>query len=129
MDTYACEGLSKIFFVYIVLYCLRCCHDRPSKQEALFPDFITLFLKFIIKSLIHSRLVNFCLAVGCPSLAHSKNINFIGRECPNFREDGWKYRDIVGKCHFFPKAPLISLISFVGGNTLHDCCILHIKVD
>ena len=39
--------------------------------------------KFIIKSLVHSKLEYF-LAVGCSSLTHSKNINFIGRECPNF---------------------------------------------
>ena len=55
-----------------------------QKQEVLFPDFLTLFLKFIIKSLIHSELVKFFSGVGCPSLAYFKNINSIGRECPNF---------------------------------------------
>ena len=73
--------------------------------------FVTLFLKFIIKSLIQSKLVNFFLAVSCPSLAHSKNINFIGRKCPNLRGDGCKYRDTVGKnVILFSKAPPISLI-------------------
>ena len=52
------------------------------------PDFPTLFLKFIMRSLIHGELVNFFLAVGCPSLSHSKNINFKGKECPNLREMG-----------------------------------------
>ena len=70
----------------------------------------------------------FVLALRCPNLAHSKNINFIGTECPNFEGDGWKYRDIMAKCHFVPKTPLISLI-FMGGNTLHSCYILHIKFD
>ena len=72
---------------------------------------VTLFLKFIIKSLIHSKLANFFLAVSCPSLAHSKKINFIGWKCPNLRGDGCKYRDTVGKMSF-SKAPPISLIFF-----------------
>ena len=50
-----------------------------------------------LKSLIHSKLVKFFLAVGCPSLAYSKNINFIGSEFPESEGDGWKYRDIVRK--------------------------------
>ena len=66
----------KYFLSILLLYCLRCCHDKPSKQEVLFPDFVTL-----IKSLINSKLVNFFFAVlvnfffavGCPSLAHSEN--------------------------------------------------------
>ena len=71
----------------------------------------TLFLKFIIKSLIHGKLVNFFLAVSCLCLAHSKNINFIGWKCPNLRGDGCKYRDTVGKnVILFSKAPLISPI-------------------
>ena len=70
---------------------------------------VTLFLKFIIKSLIHSKLVNFFLAVIWPSRAHSKNINFIGWKCPNLKGDG--YRDTVGKnVILFSKASLISLI-------------------
>ena len=67
---------------------------------------VTLFLKFIIKSLIQSKLVNFLIAVSCPSLAHSKNINFIGWKCLNLRGDGCKYRDTVGKMSFcFLKHP------------------------
>ena len=55
------------------------------KQEVLYPGFVTVFLKFIIKSFLNQRkLVNFFVAVDCPSLAHSKTINFTGRECPNF---------------------------------------------
>ena len=48
-----------------------------------------------------SKLVNFVLSEGGPSLAHSKNINFIGRECLNFERNGCKYRDIVGKMSIF----------------------------
>ena len=71
------------------LYCLCIVYAVAiTSQEVLFPDFVTLFLKFIIKSLIHDKLVNFFLAAGCPSIAHSKNINFTGRKCPNF-EGGW----------------------------------------
>ena len=44
-----------------------------------------------------SKLVDFFLSEGGPSLAHSKNINFIGKECPNFDGGVWKYRGIVGK--------------------------------
>ena len=40
------------------------------------------------KIFISSKLVNFVLAGGVPSLACSKNINFIGRECLKF-EGGW----------------------------------------
>ena len=57
-----------------------------------------------------SKFVNFIFAVGCLSLDHSKNINIIGRECPNFEGDGWMHGDIVGKMLVFPKAPLMSLI-------------------
>ena len=34
-----------------------------------------------------SKLVNFFLSEGGPSLAHSKNINFTGRECQNFERE------------------------------------------
>ena len=47
-----------------------------------------------------NKLVNFFSSEGLPSLADSKNMNFIGRECPNFERDRWKHRDIVGKCNF-----------------------------
>ena len=69
-------------------------------------------LPFLIhqKIFTSSKLVNFFLCEDGPSLAHSKNINFIGRECPNFEGDGWKYRDSGKNCQFFPKAPPISLI-------------------
>ena len=73
-----------------------------------------------------SKLVNLFLSEGGPGLAHSKNMNFIGRECSNFEGDGLKYWNIVGRCQFFPKAPPISLI-FVGAYTLHSCYILHIN--
>ena len=87
MDTYASEGLSKIFLSILRLYCLSYCHDKPRKQEFLFADF-PYFLKIHHKILYSSKLVNFFLFEGGPSLAHSKNINFIGRECSNF-EEGW----------------------------------------
>ena len=84
------------------------------------------FLKIHNKIFNSSKLVNFFSSEGGPSLAHYKNINFIGKECPNCEGDGWKYRNMVGKCQFFPKLPLIFLF-FLGGNTLHSCYILHIK--
>ena len=59
------------------------------------------FFKIHHKIIHLSKLVNFFLSEGNPSLAHSKNINFIGRECPDFEEVGWKYRDIVGKRSIF----------------------------
>ena len=46
------------------------------------------FYKIRHKIFNSSKLVNFFLSEGGPSLVHSKNINFIGRECPNF-EGGW----------------------------------------
>ena len=67
------------------------------------------FLKIHHKIFNSSKLVNFFLSESGPSLAHSRNINFIGRECPNFEGDEWKYRDIVGKMSIFPKASPISL--------------------
>ena len=78
-------GSPKIVFVHraFVLFTLL-----PRKQEVLFTDFVTLFLKFIIKSLIYSKLVFFFPTQDCLSLAHSKSVNFIGRECPNFEGDG-----------------------------------------
>ena len=66
---------------------------------------VTLFLKFIIKSLIHCKLVNLFLAVSCLSLAHSKN-KLHRVEVPEFEGDGCKYRDTVGKMSFcFLKHP------------------------
>ena len=63
------------------------CHENMR-----FPDFLTFFLKVIIKS--YNKLDNFFLPVGCPGLLHYKNIYFILRKCANFR-------DIVGKMSFF----------------------------
>ena len=107
MDTYASEGLSKMFLPILLLYCSHFCHDNLWKQEVLFPDFIILFLKFIIKSLIHCKLVNFFLAVDCLSLANFKNINFVGREYSDIEGDGWKYRGLAGKLSFFFVNPVL----------------------
>ena len=46
------------------------------------------FLKIHHKIFSSSKLGNFFLSEGGPSLAYSKNIDFIGRECKNF-EGGW----------------------------------------
>ena len=63
-----------------------------------------------IKSLIYDNLDNLFLSVGCPGLAHSKNINFIGRECKILRGMGGSIGTWWEKCHSFPEAPPISLI-------------------
>ena len=46
------------------------------------------FFKIHNKIFNSSKLVNFFSSEGSPSLSHFKNINFVGRECPNF-EGGW----------------------------------------
>ena len=61
----------------------------------------SLILQIDNKIFNSSKLVNFFLSEGGPSLAHSRNIHFIGMECPNFEGDGWKYKDIVGKTSIF----------------------------
>ena len=98
MDTYGSEGLSETFCLYCfcIVYAVVLKSHENRLLKVLFPGFvINLFLKFIIKSLIHYKLVNFFLAVGFPSLAHSKNINFMRRECSNFEGDEWDmYRDM-----------------------------------
>ena len=77
----------KIFVcVAFVLFTLLPCH--PMKTGVLFSDFLTLLLKFIIKSFKKFKQTCKFLSEGGPSLAHSKSINFIGLECPNF-EEGW----------------------------------------
>ena len=53
--------VSQKIFCLLLLYCLRCCHDKPWKQEFFFPKFLTLFKKFIIKSLIQA--ISFYLKV------------------------------------------------------------------
>ena len=85
------------FFVYTVAVTT---HENRSFS---FQTFYT-FLKIHHKIFNSSKLVNFFLSEGGPSLAYPKNINFIGRECPNFEGNGWKYRDISGiNVSFFPK--------------------------
>ena len=58
-----------------------------ENKSFLFQTFLH-FLKFHHKIFNSNKLVNFFLCEGGPSLAHSKNINFIGRECPNFEGEG-----------------------------------------
>ena len=111
MDTYASERVSQNSFcpywVCIIHAVVLTSHENRSFS---FQTFLHFFLKIHHKIFNSSKLVNLFLSEGGPSLAHSKIINFIGRECPNLEGDGWKYRDIMEKCQFFPKAPPISLI-------------------
>ena len=74
------------FLPILLLYCLRCCRDKHENRRFSFQTFL-LSSKIHHKSLIHSKFVNFFLAIDCSSLAHSINIGFIGRECPNFEGD------------------------------------------
>ena len=46
------------------------------------------FYKIRHKIFNSSKLVSFSLSERGPSLARSKNINFIGRDCPNFKGVG-----------------------------------------
>ena len=96
------------------------------KKEVFFPDFLTLFLKFIIKSLIPTRHVNF-FSSRLPKSCSFQKHNAIGKECSNFEGDECKYRDIIGKMPFFLKHSRFPYL-FVGGSTLHSCYILHIKI-
>ena len=64
--------VSQKIFVYVAFVLFTLLPREAMKTEGFFPDFVTLFLNFTIKSLIHGKLVDFFLAVGYPSLAHSK---------------------------------------------------------
>ena len=57
------------------------------KTVASLSRFFTL-LKIHHKIFNSSKAVNFFLSEAGPSLAHSRNIYFKGRECPNFEGDG-----------------------------------------
>ena len=127
VDIYASEGISKTFLSMLRLSCLRCCYITSHENRSFsFQAFFTFF-KIHTKTFNSSKLVNFFLSERCPSLAHSKNVNFIGWECPNREGDGWKYKDIVGKCQFFLKHPnfpnfLWVVIHFIAVI----CCILNL---
>ena len=84
------------------------------------------FFKIYQKIFNSSKLVDFLSEDG-PSLAHSKNTNFIGRKCPNFERRWVEYRNIAGEMSIFSQSTPDSPTLFVGGNTLHNCYILHIK--
>ena len=109
MDTYASEGLSKIFCLYCVCIVYAVAMTNHENRSFSLQTFLH-FYKIRHKVFYSRKLVNFFLSKGGSSLVHSKNRNITGKECPNFEGDGWKYRNIVGKCQFFPKAPSISLI-------------------
>ena len=100
MDTYPSEGFSEYFCLYCVCIVYAVAMTTHENRRFSFQTFVH-FLKIHHKILDSSKLVNFFLSEGGPSLAHFKNINFIGRECPNYEGDGWKYRDIVGKMSIF----------------------------
>ena len=78
----------KSFCLYCVCIVYAVAMISHKNRRLSFQTFLHFFFKFIIKSLIHSKIVNFFLSEGCPSLAHSKNINFIGKECSNLEGDG-----------------------------------------
>ena len=50
------------------------------------------------------------MTVGCPSPAHSKNINFIGSECPNFEGMDGSVGTSRETMSLFPKSLPISVI-------------------
>ena len=90
----------KIFCLYCICIFYAVATKSHENKSFSFQTFLH-FLKIHHKIFNSSKLVNFFLSGGGPSPAHSKNINFIGRECPNFEGDGWKYRDMVGKMSIF----------------------------
>ena len=68
--------VSQKLFIFLAFLLFTVLH---AVAMAFFLDFL-----IIIKSLIYKKLVIYVLSVGCLGLAHSKNINFIWKECPNF---------------------------------------------
>ena len=77
------------FCLYCVCIVYAVAMTNHGNRSFFFQTFFTFF-KIHHKIFNSSKLVNFFLSEGCLSLAHSKNINFIGRECPNFEGGGWK---------------------------------------
>ena len=73
-----------LYCVCIVYAVAITSHENRSFAFQIFLD----FLKIHHRIFNSSKLVNFFLSEGGPSLANSKNINFVERECPNF-EGGW----------------------------------------
>ena len=91
VDTYGSDGLSKIFCLYSL--CIA----------------YTLFLKFIITSLILKQIRQiYCTRL--PMYCSFRRHKFHRGSAQILRRDEWKYKDKVKKCHFFPKAPPISVI-------------------
>ena len=90
----------KVFCLYCVCIVYAVAMTSHENRSFSFQTFLHSF-KIHHKIFNSSKLVNFFLSEGDPTLAHSKYIKLVGRECPNFEGYGWKYRDIVGK---IPKA-------------------------
>ena len=59
------------------------------------------FFKIHHKIFNSSKLVNFFLSEDGRRLAHSKNINFIGRECQNFEREWMEVYGNSGKMSIF----------------------------
>ena len=92
----------KNFCLYCI--CIVYAADMTSHENRRF-SFQTFlhFLRFIIKSLIHSKLVNLFLSEDCPSLFHFKNINFIVPEL--LGEIGGSLGTWWEKCQKHPQFP------------------------
>ena len=81
-------GSLKRIFVYIAFVLFTLLPQKSMKTGVSLSRLSYTFLKIHHKIFNWSKLVNFFSSEGGPSLTHSKNINFIGRECPNL-EGGW----------------------------------------
>ena len=103
-------GSLKKRFVYIAFVLFTLLPWKPMRTGVSLCWLSYTSFKIHHKIFNSSKLVNFLLSEGGPSIAHSKKINFIGRECSNFEGDRLKYRDIVGNMSIFSKPPPIFLI-------------------
>ena len=98
----------KSFCLYCVCIVYAVAMTSHENRSSSFQTFLH-FLKVHHKIFNSSKFVNVFLCGGGLYLAHSKNINCVGRSARIWRGDGWKYGDTVGKMSIFYKALSISL--------------------
>ena len=90
----------KKFYLHCVCIVYTVAMASHENRSFSFQTFLQ-FLKIHHKIFNSSKLVNLFLSDGGPSLAHSKSINFIWRECPNFEGRSVEVVGHSGKNVFF----------------------------
>ena len=107
----------KFFYMYFFIFCIAFVLFTLLHAVAMKTGGSLSRISYSL-SKIHHKIFNLCQtcqffsSLSCPSLADSKTINLIGRECSNFEGDGWNYRDSEKNVIFFLKHPRLPLFLY-----------------